>query len=382
MIKKIGILTFHASHNTGSMLQALALQTVLEKKYRLPVEIVDFSNLAQQNMYSKIPKASNYRKLFKNMIWMTNYKQIQKQYDAYNAFAEKYFHLSSKRYNTSMELEGIEQDYSAFIAGSDQVWNTQCMDADDAYYLNFVKEKPRYGYAVSFGANNPFELDQGSGLHAAYFEKFSKVSVREKNAQKWIAEATGKTVPICLDPTMLYDREDWEKIVDVGNTQIISGKYIFYYCFSITEEVQKFLKWVSNATGLPVYFMEAKEWTLKSCWRNKIRLIKEYGPDVYMNVVKFAEIFITTSFHGTAFATIYQKRFWYIKSKDSENSKDDRAISFLSQLNLTSQYKTISELMQTDLYQFPDYFGVDQRIATLRDASFAYIESIVEEIKR
>lgn len=30
-MKKIGLITFHASHNNGSMLQALALQTVLEK---------------------------------------------------------------------------------------------------------------------------------------------------------------------------------------------------------------------------------------------------------------------------------------------------------------------------------------------------------------
>lgn len=179
---------------------------------------------------------------------------------------------------------------------------------------------------------------------------------------------------------MLYDKAEWEKIVDIGNEPIIKGKYIFYYCFSITEEVQKFLKFVSKQTCLPVYFMEAKEWTLKCCWKNGIKLIKQYGPDVYMNVVKYAEIFITTSFHGTAFATIYRKRFWYIKSKESESSQDDRAISFLTQLKLTSQYKTISELMNTDLYALPDYTEIDKRIKKLREESFDYLESIIEDI--
>lgn len=126
--------------------------------------------------------------------------------------------------------------------------------------------------------------------------------------------------------------------------------------------------------------MEAKEWTLKCCWKNGIKLIKQYGPDVYMNVVKYAEIFITTSFHGTAFATIYRKRFWYIKSGDSENSQDDRAVSFLTQLNLMSQYKTISELMKTDLYMLPDYTDAEDRIRDLREKSFDFLQSIIEDI--
>ena len=379
-MKKIGIMTFHRSHNNGSMLQALALQNIISEKYGCQAEIIDFSNWAQQNMYSPIPKPTNIKRLIKAFIWMTNYRQLKCQYNAYDNFAKKYFNLSIEKYSTSTELEAIENNYSAFIAGSDQVWNVKCIDADDAYYLNFVSDRPRYAYAVSFGANNPFELEENSQMYIDYFHKFKKVSVREQNAQKWIKQATKKEVPICLDPTMLYDKEEWEKIVDIGNTPIINGKYIFYYCFSITEDIQKFLKAVSKQTGLPVYFMEAKEWTLKCCWKNGIKLIKQYGPDVYMNVVKYAEIFITTSFHGTAFATIYRKRFWYIKSRDSENSQDDRAVSFLTQLNLMSQYKTISELMKTDLYVLPDYTDAEDRIRDLREKSFDFLQSIIEDI--
>jgi len=67
-MKKIGILTFHASHNNGSMLQALALQRILSEKSTLPVEIIDFSNSEQKNMYSPLPKAKNLKKLIKNDI--------------------------------------------------------------------------------------------------------------------------------------------------------------------------------------------------------------------------------------------------------------------------------------------------------------------------
>ena len=131
---------------------------------------------------------------------------------------------------------------------------------------------------------------------------------------------------------------------------------------------------------MPVYFMEAKEWTLKMCWRNRIKLIRSYGPDVYMNVVKYSNIFITTSFHGTAFATIFKKNFWYI-SDGKVNKNDDRAQSFLTQLGLMGRYKTIKELMATDISRSPDYTDPYIKLAELQKFSYAYLNGIINEIK-
>ena len=54
MKKKIGIITFHASHNCGSMLQAYALQTILEKKYDCDVELIDYINKGSRNLYGML----------------------------------------------------------------------------------------------------------------------------------------------------------------------------------------------------------------------------------------------------------------------------------------------------------------------------------------
>lgn len=51
---KVGIITFHASHNCGSMLQAFALTTVL-KNMNIPCEIIDFANEGSRAMYNSIP---------------------------------------------------------------------------------------------------------------------------------------------------------------------------------------------------------------------------------------------------------------------------------------------------------------------------------------
>ena len=376
---KIGILTFHNSHNCGSMLQALALQKILEDKYSATIRIIDFSNEAQQNMYAPIPKPSNWKRLIKSLIWATNYTQMVKQYNAFENFSQKYFNLTENRFSDPSLIENVVEGYDALITGSDQVWNVKCIDADDAYFLNFTDCIKKYAYAVSFGANNPFEISKER--YTKYFKDFRLVSVREKNAQIWIEQATGVQVPVCLDPTMLLDKEEWENIVDIGINPVIKGDYIFYYCFGISEEIQRFLKYISSKMHMPVYFMEAKEWTLKACWKNNIKLIKDYGPDVYMNAVKYSKIFITSSFHGTAFATIYRKDFWYIKSKDSESSMDDRAVSFLTQLGLMDRYRTTSELKETNLFEKANYDSIDERIYELRGKSFDYLDNVIRDIR-
>lgn len=377
-MNKIAMITFHASHNNGSMLQALALQTALEKN-GCDVEIVNFSNEGQQNLYAPLPTPHNWKQCIKWLIWASNYKELKRQNAAYDAFLNKYFKLTCEAYNKTEQLTALNSEYDAFIAGSDQVWNIKCVDADDAYFLSFVKDKPKFAYAVSLGANNAFEGEQGE-KYTAYIRDFAGISVRERNAQKWIEQATGEKYPLTLDPTMLFNAEEWENIVQVKTEPIIKGKYIFYYCFGINEEIQKFLHKISDTLQIPVYFIEAKEWTLKTCWRHKIRLVKEYGPDVYMNLVKHADLFITSSFHGTAFGTIYRKNFWYIKSKDSESSMDDRAVTFLSQLGLMSRYRTIEELMNINLYEKIDYAPVVENLETLRETSKQYLESIIGKI--
>ena len=46
----IGIITFHASHNCGSMLQAFALCNILRNDFHQNAEILDFANKGSRNV--------------------------------------------------------------------------------------------------------------------------------------------------------------------------------------------------------------------------------------------------------------------------------------------------------------------------------------------
>ena len=376
-MKSNAILTFHNAHNNGSMLQACALQYILKTKFDDNFDIIDFSNAAQRNMYSPFPKMTNYKKVIKNCIWWFVRKQLRDQFNDFECFKNTYMHLSENKYFRDSELASIGKIYDKVIAGSDQVWNIKCLDADDAYYLDFSNNIRKFAYSVSFGANNPFTVSEDPDHYRKLLDNFEMISVREHNAQKWISSGTGKIVPVTLDPTVLLTSDEWESFVDIGDP-IIKEDYIFYYCFSINSKVKKFLQWLSKEKNMPVYFMDVKEWQLKMCWLNGIKLVNKFGPISYLNLVKNASYFVTTSFHGTAFATIFRKRFWYIDSGNNDPSKDDRAISFLTQLGLMDRYQTIEQLKRINLDTFPNYDTVYSKLDVFKEQSFRYLSDIVK----
>lgn len=376
MEKKIGILTFHASHNNGSMLQAFALQNVLTEKFYLNAEIINFSNLAQQEMYSVLPKIKSLKSFVKFLLLLPMYSSMKKHYLQYESFMNELLKLSGPKFDEHNISKELLNHYSSIVVGSDQIWNVKAKDADDLYYLNLELSVPKSGYAISFGANNPFVLSKGAG-YVNFVNSFVELTVRENNAKKWIEQNTMQKVDICLDPTLLLDEAEWEKKFDIQKP-LIAGDYIFFYCFSIDSKVKQFLKKMSKLYRMPVYFMDPKEWCLKVCWSSGIKMVKEFGPVSYLNYVKYAKIFVTTSFHGTAFSVIFKKNFWYIDTGDNDPEKDDRALSLLGSLGLMSRYRTVEKLLETDLYVKPDYSDTVVRLCEMKEISMKHLSRIVE----
>ena len=94
---KIGMMTFHASHNCGSMLQAFALQHTLIEKFGYDAEIIDFSNNAQRNMYGLWNKKLRPGIIKRNLKLMPYYNLIQSEIQDYEEFKKKYFVLQISR---------------------------------------------------------------------------------------------------------------------------------------------------------------------------------------------------------------------------------------------------------------------------------------------
>ena len=142
-MKKVGIITFHASHNYGSMLQAYALQqVVLSMGY--DCEIINFRSIAQKEMYKPIfLKGTFYGKCVRFIIQATYALDILKKYRLFEYFLKEELILSPKEYTTLHDLENENFSYDYYISGSDQIWNVHAYDFNYAYFLPFVKSGKR-----------------------------------------------------------------------------------------------------------------------------------------------------------------------------------------------------------------------------------------------
>ena len=376
MSTKIGTITFQASHNCGSLLQAYALQQTL-KAMGYDNEIINFSNEGSRDMYSILPPIHLFRRGIRGRLqnWIRSvryYGILKRQHAFYESFITNKFRISNRVYNSNEELQNAHFDYTHYITGSDQVWNIACPDADTAYYLDFVKKGKKIAYAVSTGATDIAQKANNYGLYKKLVDDFDFISVREQNAVTQFRKMTGRNdIELLIDPTLLFTQGDWENHFNL-NRPMVKGDYIFYYAFHYDDAVNKVVMEIAKRMNMPVYIMEAKAWGPKGCNKSGLKLCENSGPEAFLNLMKFAKLSLTTSFHGTVFSVIFRKCFWFIDSA-MHNPMDDRAATLVNQLGLPERLIQGEALLQQKVDIMPDYSQMDEHISALQVAAKAFL---------
>ena len=371
MSRKIGILTFHKSNNCGSVLQAYALQQTLNK-FNFENEIINFSNENQENMYALFRKIRTYKDILANLATAVLYSKFKSHFQDYENFRNTYLTVSTQKFKQTEDLKNIE--YDILISGSDQVWNINCPDADDAYYLCFDDDSKKIAYAPSFGAINPLERAKDPQKYINYLNKFDWLSIRENNGKKWIYDMTQRHAEVLLDPTMLLTADEWNTVIKI---QPPTENYIFYYAFNYSKEVNKIVMDISSKYNMPVYILDIKSW-VKRVWRDGIKITEHSGPDTFLSYIKNAKLVVTTSFHGTVFSILYKKKFWFVDSS-MHNPNDDRTYTLLKQLDFFDRCITTDMIPKLDIMSEIDYSKHDSMLCSLRNKSIEWLKNAINE---
>ena len=251
-MKKVGIITFHRSHNCGSIMQAYALQKVLQTRYGIEPEFIDFSSPGQQKLYSVFSGDNSAKGMLRNVGRAFIYNRLKKNQISYDAYIKKYLRLSDRTFTTNKELQEAHFGYDAYIAGSDQVWNIMIDDYDPAYFLNFVeKNKPKISYAASFGARRVSSNTNHPEVIRDMIRDFDHISVREPNGQKWLAEDFAIKSTVVLDPTLLIDGGDYRD-GEESPTEHIKKDYIFIYAVSVSRAFEQRIQQLAREEGLKI----------------------------------------------------------------------------------------------------------------------------------
>lgn len=367
-MKKIGIITFHNSYNCGSMLQAYALQQVTDYLTGTRSEIIDFSNMGQKQLYSVHQPNNNIKNIIKNCILMPYFSAIKRNYDSYEEFKRKNFNLSRGSFHKMEELD--DQNYDIVVTGSDQVWNITIEDGDDAYFLPWVKKAKKVAYAPSFGSKNILKYSHEPQKYAKYLNSFSALSIRERNGQRWLKSLTGRESFLLIDPTLLWGQKKYDSIADTSLQ--LPQKYIFYYSPGYSRDINRLVSRISQKYNLPVIAFNAKTFHTKGMQFSKFSLPALENPATYLQLIKHAELVITTSFHGTIFSSIYRKRFWTVKNGGMFGD-DDRVKTLMALVDLEDRMIPVHFDDSFDYLGDKDYHKYEYLLKMEQDKALDYL---------
>ena len=373
-MKKVGIITFHNSYNCGSMLETYAMQEII-KKGGLKAEIVNFSSPGQIELYNAWFKNNSLKNIIKNILIAPHINQIKKNNKKYIEFQKEKFNLSAFATNSKILKD---ENYDTVISGSDQIWNITIDDYNDAYFLNWVKNAKKVAYSPSFGSKNILKYSKNPDKYREFILDYNAVSVRENNGKKWIKDLTGLDVPVLLDPTLLLEKEKYEKLIAKDASE--KGEYIFFYSPGFDNNICKYIKNVANKYNMRVITWSSKHYYVKNIKKYGFDLPKYENPEMYLYLIKNAKLIFTTSYHGTIFSTIFKKKFYTIKNGGMYGD-DDRVITLLEQINLLDRLIPYEFDNNFNYMSEPDFTESDKNIVKLKKKSIKFLIDNVRGFK-
>ena len=370
-MKKIAIITYSNSKNFGAVLQTVALFYALTMISKESIYILDYYNEKIENNYYRLFNKSSLSKIIKSLIRIIIIPlYLKHRYNVgklFRCFLEKNTRVTQKKYcKKNIKEADLEFDY--FIVGSDQIWNFEVSGFDRTYYLDFVtNSNKKYSYAASFGFSDVIKSNHN--LISELICDFKTVSVREDICIDELRKIN-KNILVSIDPALLLQAEDWEKLLFPNNE---TKKYILLF-FTDKESTNliDFARNLSRKTGLKLISIITPP-SLKNF--RGIKCIHSCSPEMFLSYFKNAEYVITSSFHGTVFSIIFHKRFF--TEFHNKYVHNYRVESLLKKLKLEERAIKNCNLMN-DYDKFINWLEADEILEKERQKSFDYLKKITD----
>lgn len=388
---KIGIASCYAHHNYGSMLQAYATQKIIQNLGHDAVTIQCNKpiNYMQQSkaryLYHKITNPDIVRKKIRELkgkIELNKHADIKSNI---TIRSQKFtdFYLSninlSKLCPSRSALEELASSFDAVVVGSDMLWHPINVE-HDYYTLSFVPNAiKKISYATSFGTTSipKYQINK----YKDFLSKFSSISVREKSGIAVIKNlGINKEVQVVLDPTLLFDQNDWIKLQ--ANKPFINEDYIFCYFLGVNPEHRWFAQELKKTTGYKIVTLQHLDEFIKNDIGYADLTPYNVGPSEFINLISNAQFVCTDSFHGTCFSILHHKNFYTFNRFNSANtqSTNTRIDSLLSMTGLEDRRISINNRsVDIDKYlnREVQYKDVDKKLKDKRNQSIKYLRDAI-----
>ena len=373
-MKRIGCLTFHAAYNFGSALQTYALKRYVETHFDdVDYHVINFRIPFQQKLYKSIFEKHDLKSLYCRLFSLRYKKQLKAKNTLFENFISKNFKVT-KPINTFDQANYVAACYNTLICGSDQIWNIRVEDFSWVYFADFPTKMKRISYACSAGTRKIEPSEEETQKMKKALSSFSYISTRDNNTYEMIKNL-GYESTICVDPTLLLDKKDWEGlVVQADSEKLPKTPYIFYYDLKRDKANWAMAKSISKMLKMPVVIATLP---FPRVIHKSSFAVKRYdsGPNEFLMFIKNASLVLTTSFHGTLFSCIFEKPFFVLNS-----NQDKRIGDFLSKVGLTKRMVTSDDYRpMAEKYNEIEFTDFTTKLNQLKKTSVDYLAKALSD---
>lgn len=375
----IGILTLPLRTNYGGILQAYALQTVLEEMGH-KVVILDKSPYKHLPIW-KMPLSYS-KRILKKYVQRKDIRIFyehwnNKSYPIISQYTQKFIktYIHRKEVNDLNQLK--ENDFDALIVGSDQVWriryfSTMHSDIKNAFLYfarNWINVK-RIAYAPSFGTEEWEYSKEQTAICKSLSHKFNAISVREISGIELCKKYFNINAQHVLDPTLLLNVTHYSKLANKAN-KIYPSNMLLHYILDENEKTNELIKCIATEKGLNIVRANSKV-------ENQYADINErIQPPVEMWLSGFynTDYVVTDSFHACAFSIIFNKPFIVYGNKDRGYA---RFTSLLSLFGLTNRLVTNIDEALVVIKENINWEAVNKLREEMKEKSIDFLKNNLE----
>lgn len=319
---RIAILTLPLHTNYGGILQAYALQTVLEgmghevmiiDRNRRPGVDISFIVRLKRLILKYI-----FNRGIENVQAIERYKIETKRNKYIWQFVDKYI----KRKEVFCLQQIAHNEFDAIVVGSDQVWRKDFFlnsypNVGDAF-LAFAKGWviKRIAYAPSLGNEKWNYTPEETAEIKELLSTFDLITLREKDGVELFRKKLHITPEQVLDPTLLLTKHDYELLCGNENTIVDEGG-LFCYVLDYSEKKKKLIELVSLKTNLKPFVAIPEHMKIMIPVQEWIACFSR------------AKFVVTDSFHGCVFSVIFGKPFIVYENENRGNSRFDTLLDIL-----------------------------------------------------
>lgn len=313
---RIGILTLPLHTNYGGILQAYALQRVLQGMGHEVVVIDEekqfrFSLKRRIEMYVK----GKLKRLLLGkdaIIYSPEYYKLL--WEARTKYTGQFVAEHIARRGVSNISEITEGEFDAFVVGSDQIWRERYAKLFPGVrnaFLQFTEgwNVRRISYAASFGTDK-WEYNKSDTVTCSVMvQRFDAVSVREASGVELCRDKLSVEATHVVDPTLLLDSTDYIKLIKTDTSR--SQGDLMCYLLDQSTDSSKIVSSIAEAKALKPFS------TNTQTENQQLSLEERIQPPVeeWLQGFRDAEFVVTDSFHACIFSILFAKPFVVIGNK-------------------------------------------------------------------